>query len=111
MLVPIYPASLTLVRALVTRWGTSIFLFFLILSVLPGVTQETTVFRIATVAGLMICVLVYGLYGVSGGNLNPAVSLVRPYPFCSAVPSYEPRGLSRKPTALRSHYVRKCPCL
>lgn len=36
-------------------------------------------FRIATVAGLMICVLVYGLYGVSGGNLNPAVSLVRPH--------------------------------
>lgn len=32
---------------------------------------------IAVVAGMMITVLVYGLYGVSGGNLNPAVSLVR----------------------------------
>lgn len=54
--------------------GTAVFLFMLYTAILPG-TNDALIFRVATTAGASIAVLVYGLYGVSGGNLNPAVSL------------------------------------
>jgi len=56
-------------------WATTLFLFFLILSCLPGANDGQEVFRIGIVAGLMITILVYAFYAVSGGNINPAVSL------------------------------------
>ncbi len=56
-------------------WATTLFLFFLILSCLPGANDGQEIFRIGIVAGLMITILVYAFYAVSGGNMNPAVSL------------------------------------
>ncbi|EWM22052.1 plasma membrane intrinsic protein [Nannochloropsis gaditana] len=56
-------------------WATTLFLFFLILSCLPGANDGQEVFRIGIVAGLTIAILVYAFYAVSGGNINPAVSL------------------------------------
>lgn len=67
----------TFVQSILAEWwATTLFLFFLILSVLPGGNDAgAEVFRIAIVAGLMIFALVYCFYAVSGGNINPAVSL------------------------------------
>lgn len=66
----------TFVQSILAEWwATTLFLFFLILSVLPGANGGQEIFRIGVVAGLMIFALVYSFYAVSGGNINPAVSL------------------------------------